>query len=125
MEESERLEDERKNLRLDAIRKDLLKCAEISRDEGLLAMQNAIPGLNSGSKFLAFAVSYIINLFMKQTDFESSFRMLENHISSLPDTEQAEGHMIASVLKLIFAGERAEIIEEAVKQTKRGCRFND
>lgn len=94
----------------------MLKCAEISRTDGLLAMQKAAPRSNGGSAFLAFTVTYIIDLFRNQTDLETSFCPLENHIRtlSLSDTERSEAYTVASVLKLIFAGERAEVIENAV-----------
>ena len=99
--------------RLALVGEDLLKCAEISRAEGLLAMEEMAPKLKS-SKFLVFAIPYIENLFMKQADMDLAFRLLENYAAALPETEQREGHMITAVLKMIFAGERPEILQEAV-----------
>ncbi len=99
--------------RLALVGEDLLKCAEISRAEGLLAMEEAVSKLKS-SKFLLFAIPYVENLFMKQIDMDLAFRLLENYAAALPETEQREGHMIAAVLKMIFAGERPEIVQETV-----------
>lgn len=103
-----------KRLRLSLIGEDLLKCSEISRAEGLLAMQKAAPQLKGGSRFLPFAVSYIIELFTERTEFKTAFELLENHVNNLPAEEQAEGRMVAAVLKKIFAGERPESIQETV-----------
>lgn len=105
---------EDKKLRLALIGDDLLKCSEISRAEGLLAMQKAAPQLKGGSRFLTFAISYIINLFTERTEFEDSFALLENHVNSLPAEEQTEGRMVAAALKKIFAGESPENIQETV-----------
>ena len=99
--------------RLALVGEDLLKCAEISRAEGLLAMEEAVSRLNS-SKFLLFAIPYIKNLLMMQVDLDVSFRLLENYAQALPEAEQREGRMIAAVLKMIFAGERPELIQETV-----------
>lgn len=107
-------EYEDKNLRLALIGDDLLKCSEISRAEGLLAMQKAAPQLKGGSRFLTFAISYIINLFTERTEFEASFALLENHVNNLPAEEQTEGRMVAAALKKIFAGESPESIQETV-----------
>lgn len=103
-----------KKFRLAVIGEDLLKCSEISRAEGLLAMEAYVPKLKGGSKFLAFAVPYILNLYMKQFEAEEAFRFLENYIATLPEAERREGNMIAAVLRKIFAGESSEILQELI-----------
>lgn len=102
------------NFRLAMIGADLLKCSEISRAEGLLAMERTVPQLTGGSKFLAFAISYTLDLFLKQVEPDLSFRLLENYTATLPEAEQKEARMIVAVLKMIFAGNCAEIIQETI-----------
>lgn len=111
--ESVGMYDEKK-LRLVVIGEDLLKCSEISRAEGLLAMESCVPGLKGGSRFLAFAIPYILNLFMKQMELEEAFHFLENYVATLPEAERPEGSMIAAVLRKIFSGESPEILQELI-----------
>ena len=103
-----------KKIRLAVIGDDLLKCSEISRAEGLLAMESYVPELKSESKFLAFAIPYIMNLFMKQADMDVAFGFLENYVTTLPKEEQQEGKMIAAVLRKIFSGESPVILQELI-----------
>lgn len=103
-----------KKFRLAVIGEDLLKCSQISRAQGLLALEAAVPQLRGNCRFLAFAIPYLLNLFMKQLEPGQCFRLLENYVSTLPETERDEGHMIAEVLQMIFSGERPEIIQETV-----------
>ncbi|MDE6419314.1 MAG: helix-turn-helix domain-containing protein [Lachnospiraceae bacterium] len=103
-----------KKFRLSVIGEDLQKCSEISRMEGLLAMEAYIPKLKCGSKFLAFAIPYILNLYMKQMELEAAFRLLENYVTTLPDAERPEGNMITAVLRCIFAKESPEILQELI-----------
>lgn len=111
----ERLGDyDEKKFRLSVIGEDLQKCSEISRMEGLLAMEAYIPKLKGGSKFLAFAIPYILNLYMKQMESEAAFRLLENYVTTLPEAERPEGNMITAVLRCIFAGESPEILQELI-----------
>lgn len=105
---------EEEKLRLTQIANDLLKCSEISRAKGLLAMESEIPRFKGGSRFLAFAIPYILSLFMRQVEMEQSFRLLENYAAFLPETERTEGRMVVDALKMIFAGERPEIIQELI-----------
>ena len=105
--------DEEK-FRLAEIGEDLLKCSEISRAQGLLAMEKAIPQLKANSRFLAFAISCILDFFMKKMEPELCFRLLENYIATLPSAEQKEAHMISEVLQLIFSGKNPEVIQETV-----------
>ena len=99
-------------LRLAAVAGDLMQCSKISRAEGLLAMEEAVPRLESGSRFLAFAVPYVMYAFMRQMDLEQTFGLLMNYAHALPEEERAEGEMIAGVLKLIFSGNGEEYIRE-------------
>ncbi len=101
-------------LRLAEIGEDLLNCSEISRKEGLLAMEAAISGLKGKSAFLAFAVPYIIFLSKKQVDMEQAFGFLENYVGTLPEAEQREGRMIAAALRMIFAGASPMILQELI-----------
>ena len=101
-------------LRLAEVGEDLLKCSEISRQEGLLAMETAGPELKAKSAFLEFSIPYIMYLFMRQADMEQAFGFLENYVGTLPKSEQKEGHMIAAVLKMIFAGTNPIVLEELI-----------
>ena len=103
-----------KKLRLAMIGDDLLKCSEISRAKGLLAMESYIPELKSGSKFLTFAIPYILNLFVKQMEVDEAFQFLKNYVTTLPETEQPEGNMVAAVLQKIFFGASTEILQELI-----------
>ena len=103
-----------KKLRLAMIGDDLLKCSEISRAEGLRAMESYVPELKSGSKFLAFAIPYILNLYMKQMKVDEAFQFLKNYVTTLPEAEQAEGNMVATALQKIVSGESTEILQELI-----------
>lgn len=100
--------------RLAIIGEDLLKCSEISRKQGLLAMEACIPDLKGGSRFLAFAIPFIMYLFMKQVDADAAFQLLENYSTTLPDAERQEGRMITAALKRIFAGDAPEMMQELI-----------
>lgn len=100
--------------RLALIGEDLLKCSEISRAKGLLAMESCLPDLKGESRFLAFAIPYILYLFMRQVEAAAAFQLLENYVATLPQAERAEGRMIAAVLRQIFAGESPEMLQELI-----------
>ncbi len=100
--------------RLALIGEDLLKCSEISRQQGLLSMEACIPDLKGESRFLAFAIPYILYLFMRQVELPAVFQLLENYVVTLPQAEREEGRMIAAVLRQIFAGEAPEMIQELI-----------
>lgn len=107
--------DEEK-FRLAVVGEELLKCSELSRAEGLLALEE-LPGLKDKSRFLAFAVSYILNFFSMQSeqlDLDFIFRMVENYVFTLPESERAEGRMIAEVLRAIVSGRHPKIIQEMI-----------
>lgn len=101
-------------LQLVAVAEDLLKCSEISRASGLLAMEEAVEGLKGGSRFLAFAVHYVMYAFMREMDLEQTFGFLENYAETLPEAKRREGRMVAGALKLIFSGLREEFVRECV-----------
>lgn len=103
-----------KKLRLIAVGEDLLKCSEVSRAEGLLAMEACVPKLEGGSRFLAFAVPYVMNFFMEQSTLEA-FELLENYVTTLPEEERPEGRMITAALRKIFAGESPKILQELIE----------
>lgn len=103
-----------KKFRLSVIGEDLLKCSEISRAEGLLAMGAYVPKLKSGNRFLAFAIPYILNLYMEQWEAEELFQFLENYVTTLPEAEHPEGNMIVAVLRKIFARESPKILQELI-----------
>ena len=103
-----------KKIRLVVVGEDLLKCSEISREEGLLAMEAYIPRFKGGSRFLAFAIPYLMNFFMEQMALDDAFQLLENYVTTLPEAERQEGNMIAAVLRRIFAGESPKILHEVI-----------
>ncbi len=103
-----------KKFRLAIVGEDLLKCGEISRAEGLRAMEAYVPKLKSGSAFLTFAIPYIMNLYMEQRGSEEPFQFLENYVTTLPETEHPEGKMITAVLRKIFAKESPKILQELI-----------
>lgn len=106
--------DERQ-FRLIMVGEDLLRCAEISREKGLPVMEEAVMGLNSGSRFLRFAVPYIMNVFMGEAgSVDFAFGLLENYAGALPEGEQREGRMVAAALKAIFAGKGRKILQEII-----------
>lgn len=105
--------DEEK-LRLAMIGEDLLQCSEISRAQGLLALESCIPTFKGGSIFLAFAIPYALDLFMKQLGPDEIFSFLENYAATLSEEEHAEGKMIVAALRKIFSGESTEIVRELI-----------
>lgn len=103
-----------KKIRLMVVGEDLLKCSEISRAEGLLAMEDYVPRLKGGSRFLAFAIPLIMNFFMEQLSLDGAFQLLGNYVMTLPETERPEGNMITAVLRKIFDGENPKILQELI-----------
>lgn len=105
-----------KTFRLALIGEDLLKLSEISRAKGLLAMESYLPKLKGGSRFLAFAIPYVLNLYMAKLcpEPEAPFQFLENYAATLTEAERPEGKMITAALRKIFAGESQEILRELI-----------
>ncbi len=88
------------------------ECAKISSEKRLLAMEEAVPTLKGSSRFLRFAVPYIMNFFMRKVDLV--FPWLEDYAAALPEKERREGRMVAAVLKCIFAGNAFELQQEII-----------
>lgn len=105
--------DEEK-LRLAVIGEDLLQCSEMSRTQGLLTLESCIPTFKGGSIFLAFAIPYALELFMKQLGPDEIFSFLGNYAATLSEEEHAEGKMIVAALRKIFSGESTEIVRELI-----------
>lgn len=101
-------------LRLAEVAEELLQCSEISRREGLLALDDRMKKYNGENKFLPFAIHFFLQSFMKQMDAELTFELLENYVETLPTGEQREGYMIARMLKRIASGENTEMLKEIV-----------
>ena len=102
-------------LKLITTAEELLKCAEISRQEGLIAMEDVMSTHYQGSsRFLPFAVGFIFWGLYKQMEPQLSGQLVENYAAALPEEEQAAGKMIAAVLPKIFMGEKPQIIWELI-----------
>lgn len=101
-------------MRLAEVAEELLRCSEISRKEGLLALDDRMKAYKGESKFLPFAIHFFLQSFMKQMDAELTFELLENYVETLADEERREGHMIARMLKRIASGENTEMLKEIV-----------
>ncbi len=101
------------HLRLVAIADDLLRCGEISRQQGLLAMEQLIPDFQGDSEFLPFAIRYILQAFMKQMPVDRVVALLHNYAGTLPQ-EQMEGSMVVAALAAIVSGESEELIKETI-----------
>lgn len=94
---------------------ELMQCAEIARQEGLLAMEEKMNTHYQGSsRFLPFAVEFIVQGCMKQMDPQLSGKLLENYAAVLPEEEHATGKMIAAVIPAIVSGENPKILWERI-----------
>ena len=93
---------------------ELLLCSEISRKEGLLALDDRMKAYKGESEFLPFAIHFFLQSFMKQMDAELTFELLENYVETLSTEERREGYMIARMLKRIASGENTEMLKEIV-----------
>ena len=102
-----------KRLRLVAIAGDLLRCDQISRQRGLLALEQETAGFQGGSEFLVFAVRYILQAFMKQMDMGRIAGLLDNYAKTLPPW-QTEGPMVVAALEAIVSGESADLVREII-----------
>ena len=101
-------------LRLVEVAEELLQCSEISRKQGLLALDDRMKVYEGESKFLPFAIHFFLQSFMKQMDFELTFQLLENYVETLTVEERREGYMIVQLLKRIASGENTELLKEVV-----------
>ena len=101
-------------LKLVEVAEELLLCSEISRKEGLLALEERMKQYEGESKFLRFAIHFFLQSFLKQMEFELIFQLLENYVTTLVAEEQREGRMIVQMLKRIASGENTELLREIV-----------
>ena len=101
-------------MRLVEVAEELLKCSEISRKEGLLALDERMKLYKGESRFLPFAIHFFLQSFMKRMEFEVTFELLENYVETLTADEQREGHMITQVLKNIASGANPELLMEII-----------
>lgn len=101
-------------LRLVEVAEELLACSEISRQEGLLALDDYMKKYKGESGFLSFAVHFFLQSFLKQMDNELIFRLLGNYVTTLPVEEKREGHMIVHVLGEIASGAHPELLREII-----------
>lgn len=99
-------------MQLAEVAEELLACSELSRKEGLLALDDRMKLYEGGNKFLPFAVHFFLQSFMKQMDFELTFQLLENYVETLAAEERRAGYMISHLLKRIASGENTEILRE-------------
>lgn len=110
--------DEEK-LRLVAIAGDLLRCSEVSRQEGLLALEQECAGFLGGSEFLPFAIRFFLQIFMmgqmdmSRMDVGRVMTLLNNYAGTLPE-EQNEGPMVVAALEAIISGESPVMIKEII-----------
>lgn len=101
-------------MQLVEVAEELLMCSEISRQEGLLALDDYIKSYKGESKFFPFAIHFFLQSFMKQMDFELIFQLLENYVETLAIDEQREGYMIVCILKRIASGENPVMLREII-----------
>lgn len=101
-------------MQLVAVAEELLECSEISRKEGLLALDDRMKIYEGESKFLPFAIHFFLQSFMKHMDFELTFQLLENYVETLAVEERREGYMITDMLKRIASGENTEMLREII-----------
>ena len=101
-------------MKLVEVAEELLLCSEISRKEGLLALEERMKQYEGESKFLQFAIHFFLQSFLKQMDFALIFQLLENYVTTLISEEQREGYMIVHILKRIASGENTEMLREII-----------
>lgn len=101
-------------LQLVEVAEELLMCSEISRNEGLLALDEYLKLYNGDSKFLPFAIHFFLQSVMKRMSYELTFQLLGNYVTTLAVEEQREGHMIVDILKRIASGESTEVLREII-----------
>lgn len=101
-------------LRLVEVAEELLKCCEISRAQGLLAVDEEMKHYTGSSRFLPFAVHFFMEMFYKEMEFELVFRLLENYAETLPEEQRQEGRMVAAALRMITAGNAPELLQETL-----------
>lgn len=101
-------------MRLVEVAEELLMCSQVSREEGLLALDERRKVYEGESRFLSFAIHFFLQSFMKQMDNELIFQLLGNYVTTLSDEEQREGYMIVQVLEKIASGAHPELLREII-----------
>jgi len=102
------------SMKLITLAEELLACCEVSRKEGLLALEGRMKSYNNECPFLPFGINFFLQCFMKRMDFELVFELLRNYADALPAEEQKQGRMIVEVLKRMASGENGEVIREVI-----------
>lgn len=97
-----------------ALGEELLACCELSRQEGLLALEGRMKQYQGGNTFLPFAIRFFLDCFMKRMDFELTFGLLENYSETLPEKKRNEGRLITDVLRRMASGENEAVIREVI-----------
>lgn len=97
---------------------DLLKCNELARQKGFLALEGLARRLSETRPdkggFLVFAVRYFLTSNFKGMDMEAIFGLLKNYAETLPEEQRAEGRMVTDVLRRIVGGECQEVLQEVI-----------
>ena len=101
-------------IRLAEVAEELLVCSELSRNEGLLALDDRMKGYEGESEFLPFAIRFFLQSFMKGMEHELIFQLLGNYVMTLSVEEQREGHMIVHVLEKVASGAHPELLREII-----------
>lgn len=101
-------------IRLVEVAEELLMCSQVSREEGLLALDERRKAYEGESSFLPFAIHFFLQSFMKQMDNELIFQLLGNYVTTLSNEEQREGHMIVQALEKIASGAHPELLREII-----------
>jgi len=116
--EAKRLEKvgiyDNEKIRLAEVAEELLVCSEISRNEGLLALDDRMKVYEGESKFFPFAIHFFLQSFMKGMEHELIFQLLRNYVTTLSIAEQREGYMIVHVLGEIVSGTHPELLREII-----------
>lgn len=107
--------------RMAEVAEDLLKCCELARQEGLLALEGFAKEL-AGTRpdkggFLAFAIRFFLSremLFGEELGLEWVFGLLGNYAEALPEEQRAEGRMVTELLRLIVSGENPTVLQEVI-----------
>ncbi|GFH95890.1 hypothetical protein IMSAGC003_02441 [Lachnospiraceae bacterium] len=98
-------------LRLVGIAGDLQRCGEISRQQGLLALEQAAAGFQGDSVFLPFAIRFTLGSLIRKMDVGRVMTLLNNYAGTLSG-EQTEGPMVVAALESIVSGESPELLKE-------------
>lgn len=90
----------------------LLELSEISRQQGLLAMESALRARADAPPFLMFAGSLAMDWLGANVPPAQIEELLNRYAESLPEGERTQGRMIVKGLMLIVSGEHPDIIKE-------------